>query len=97
MDRESICKEVQPELKHVVIPSRSRIRVTHYGPFRGMKGTIQAVDTIDDDLEEPFCFYLVALEGTTLQEPIWFEYDEIELIDSPLTTPQPRTEFAGIE
>ena len=42
------------------------------------------VDIIVDDLEEPFCFYLVALEGTHIQEPIWFEYDEIALIDTSL-------------
>jgi hypothetical protein len=54
--------------------------VTNYGPFRGLKGTICAVHMIDVDLDEPFCFYLVALEGTYLKEPIWFEYNEVELV-----------------
>jgi len=31
-------------------------------------------------LEEPFCFYLVALEGVQMHEPIWFEYHEVELV-----------------
>ena len=38
---------------------------------------------IDIDLEEPFCFYLVMLEGVQLKEPIWFEYTEVELITPP--------------
>jgi hypothetical protein len=59
----------------------SRIRVTSYGPFRGLKGTIKTVDTIIADFEEPFCFYLVALDGAYIQEPIWFEYHEVEGID----------------
>ena len=59
----------------------SRIRVTSYGPFRGLKGTIKTVDTILADFEEPFCFYLVALDGTSIKEPIWFEYHEVEGID----------------
>jgi len=54
--------------------------VNNYSPYRGLKGTIRAVHTIDDDHTEPFCFYLVALEGTQLKEPIWFEHDEVELI-----------------
>ena len=59
----------------------SRVRVASYGPFRGMRGTIRTVDTITADLEEPFCFYLVALDGAYIKEPIWFEYDEVEEVD----------------
>jgi len=62
----------------------SLVQVTNYGPFRGLNGTIQSVDTISDDSEEPFCFYLVALEGIQFKEPIWFEYDEVELVTTPL-------------
>ena len=61
--------------------------MTSYGPFRGLKGTVQTVTTIADEAEEPFCFYLVALEGTQLQEPVWFEHDEVEAVEvvaSPL-------------
>jgi len=67
-----------------IYPPGSPVQVTSYSPFRGFNGTIQTVDTISDDVEEPFCFYLVALEGTQIKEPIWFEYDEVELITSPL-------------
>jgi len=49
-----------------------------------MRGTICRVDTISDELEEPFCFYLVDLEGAQIREPMWFEYDEVEVVTSPL-------------
>jgi hypothetical protein len=62
----------------------SRIRVTSYSPFRGLRGTIRTVDAISADLEEPFCFYLVALEGTYIQEPIWLEHNEVEIVAAPL-------------
>lgn len=56
-------------------------RVTSYGPFRGLKGTIKTVDTIIADFEDPFCFYLVALDGAYIKEHNWFEYHEVEGID----------------
>jgi hypothetical protein len=62
-------------------PIGSRVRVANYSPFRGLKGTVCAVNMID--LEEPFCFYLIALEGVQMKEPIWFEYTEVELITPP--------------
>jgi hypothetical protein len=62
--------------------------VANYSPFRGLKGTICAVNMIDIDLEEPFCFYLIALEGVQLKEPIWFEYTEVELLTYPSIDPQ---------
>jgi hypothetical protein len=55
--------------------------VANYSPFRGLKGTIHAVNLIDIDQDEPFCFYLIVLEGVQLKEPIWFEYTEVELIN----------------
>ncbi len=58
--------------------------MTNYSPFRGFRGTIRAVHRIAVDLDEPFCFYLVALEGTYTKEPLWFEYHEVELVASPL-------------
>jgi hypothetical protein len=70
-----------------VLPVGSLVDVTSYGPFRGLKGTVQTVNTIADEAEEPFCFYLVALEGTHIQEPIWFEHNEVEVAEvvaSPL-------------
>ena len=64
-------------------PIGSRVRVTNYSPFRGLKGTILTIHMIATALEEPFCFYLIALEGVQLKEPIWFEYTEVELITLP--------------
>lgn len=57
--------------------------MANYSPFRGLKGTICAVNMIDIDQDEPFCFYLITLEGVQLKEPIWFEYTEVELITPP--------------
>ena len=61
-----------------VLPVGSLVDVTSYSPFRGLKGTVQMVNTIADEEEDPFCFYLVDLEGTHIQEPIWFEHNEVE-------------------
>jgi hypothetical protein len=69
-------------------PVGSLVRIANYSPFRGRKGIIRNVDSIFDDGEQPFCFYLVTMEGTQLKEPMWFEYDEIELITSPLVASQ---------
>ena len=64
-----------------VLPVGSLVDVISYSPFRGLKGTVQTVNTIADEAEEPFCFYLVALEGTQIQEPVWFEHDEVEAVE----------------
>ena len=64
-----------------VLPVGSLVDVISYSPFRGLKGTVQTVNTIADEAEEPLCFYLVALEGTQLQEPVWFEHDEVEAVE----------------
>jgi len=71
--------------QNIYLPG-SLVQVTSYSPFRGLKRTIQVVDTIVDDLEEPFCFYQIVLEGAQLKESIWFECDEVGLVTSPLTT-----------
>jgi hypothetical protein len=34
--------------------------------------------------DEPFCFYLVALEGAQIKEPVWFECEEVEPV-APLS------------
>lgn len=73
-------------MTNYVLPVGSRVHVTSYGPFRGLRGTIRTVDTIASDLVEPFCFYLVALEGAHIQEPIWFEHDEVEEVAAPIIT-----------
>jgi len=60
------------------------VRVTSYGPFREQWGTVSAVHTIDADLEEPFCFYLITFDNGQIKEPIWFDYSEVEPITSSL-------------
>jgi len=61
-----------------ILSQGSRVRVTSHGPFRGLRGTIHTVDAITADIGEPFCFYLVALEGAHIKTPVWFVYDEVE-------------------
>ena len=75
-----------------IFPVGSRVRVASYGPFRGLKGTIQRVDTIAPTRpgEERFCFYQIALEGTSVREPIWFECHEVELVALPFGVLQGR-------
>jgi hypothetical protein len=34
------------------------------------------------DLDEPFCFYLIDLEGSYVKEAIWFHYEEVESVSS---------------
>ena len=74
-----------------VFPVGTRVHVINYSPFRGLRGTIRTVNMISDDLEEPFCFYQIALEGAYIKEPIWFEYDEVELITPSSTRLQEAT------
>ena len=56
-----------------------KVHAVSSGPFKGLGGIIQTVDTISSRSDEPFCFYLVDLELAHLQEPIWFEREEVEL------------------
>ena len=63
-----------------VFPIGSRVRVANDSPFRGLKGTILALHMIATPGEPTFCFYLVALDGKHLREPLWFEYHEVELV-----------------
>ena len=70
-------------MQQYIYPPGTLVQVISYSPFRGLRGTITVVDSISDDADEPFCFYLITLEGTHLKEPIWFEYDEVALVASP--------------
>ena len=79
-----------------LMPVGSLVCVTSYSPFRGLRGTVRSVHTIAADLDEHFCFYLIALEGVQIKGPIWFEYDEVELI-APLVSLQANDEFAGLK
>ena len=71
-----------------VFPVGSHVQVVSYGPFRGLRGTIRTVDIIADDSEEPYCFYHIVLDGSQMKQPIWFEYDEIELVAVPSVASQ---------
>ena len=67
-------------MNYAVFPAGSRVRVVSYSPFRGLRGTIRTVDAIPyPDIDEPFCFYHIELEGLHLKEPIWFQHDEVEI------------------
>ena len=67
-----------------IFPIGSLVRITSYSPFRGLKGEVHSVHTLSPGFDESFCFYLIALEGAQMKEPIWFEHDEVELVTSPL-------------
>jgi len=79
------------------LPFGNQVRITSRGPFRGLNGTILRIDTIIDDLEEPFCFYLVALEKATFTEALWFEYHEVEFVGAPPLTPVLSTTNSAAE
>ena len=59
-----------------------QVSVTSYSPFRGLRGTVRTVHTIapDREDEEACCFYQIVLERAFIREPMWFTYDEVELI-----------------
>jgi len=63
-----------------VFPIGSRVRVANDSPFRGLEGTILTINMIAAPGEPTSCFYLVALDRAHLQEPLWFEYQEVELV-----------------
>ena len=65
-----------------VFPVGSRVQVTSYGPFRGLKGTIRTAHCLPPR-EDPWCFYHIVLEGAYIREPIWFSSEEVEPL-SPL-------------
>ncbi len=73
-------------MNNQALPVGGKVRVSSYGPFRGLKGAIRKVDTIPDpEADEAFCFYFVELEGAHIKEPIWFACDEVEGVDCPLS------------
>jgi hypothetical protein len=82
-------KGVQPTMPTNVLSVDSLVDVaTSDGPFRGLRGTIRQVDTIEALPDEPFCFYLVALEGAQIKEPVWFECEEVEPAAALSVAPQ---------
>jgi hypothetical protein len=79
-------ERVRHSMAYCVLSVGSRVRVTSYGPFREQWGTIREVHAIAADLEEPFCYYLVALDSRQKKEPLWFDFSEVELITSSLVS-----------
>ena len=65
----------------------SRVRVVNNSPFRGLKGTILANHMIATPGKPTFCFYKIALDYTQLHEPMWFEYHEVELVETSCEQP----------
>jgi len=59
----------------------NHVQISSYGPFRGLRGTIQTIHCLPP-LEEPLCFYHIALEGTHLKEAIWFSEEEVQPLAS---------------
>ncbi len=55
-------------LEEDVFPIGSRVYVANGSAFRGRKGTILGIHMIATPFEPTFCFYLVALDGTQLQD-----------------------------
>jgi hypothetical protein len=70
-----------------VYPIGSRVRVANDNPLRGLKGTIIAINMIATPGEPTFCFYKIALDITQLHEPMWFEYHEVELVETSCEQP----------
>jgi hypothetical protein len=60
----------------------SRVYVTSYGPFWGLRGTIRSVYLITVAPEQPWSFYLVKLDGTQPGEPVWLSQDEVAAVTS---------------
>lgn len=71
-------------MEKLVLQVGSRVLITSYSPFRGLRGVIQRVDELPptSNLPEPLCFYLVRLEGAYIKNPVWFLHEEIEPITS---------------
>ena len=60
----------------------SLVYVTCYGPCWGLRGIIRTVDMIDlVDTPEPLYFYLVALQGGVVKDPIWFVHDDVAEVE----------------
>jgi hypothetical protein len=68
-------------MRYQLFQSGQRVCITNYGPFRGLVGTVQLVDTIASEAE-PWCFYLIELEGAQTTEPLWFEREEVESVSA---------------
>jgi len=60
----------------------SLVYVTCYGPCWGLRGIIRTIDMIVlSDTPEPLYFYLVALQGGEIKEPVWFVHDDVAEVE----------------
>jgi hypothetical protein len=69
-------------LERDVFPIGSRVRVADDSSLNGLQGTIIAINMIATPGKPTLCFYKVALDGMQLQEPLLFEYREVELVET---------------
>ena len=74
-------------LDEEVYPIGSRVRVANDSLLKGLKGTIIAINMIATPGKPTLCFYKVALEGMKQQEPLRFEYHEVELVETSCEQP----------
>ncbi len=84
-------------MKNDILQTGNRVRVTSYGPFRGLQGIIQWVDVISDDPGYPFCFYLIDLEGSSTRMPVWFAWHEVECTGFPASAYRQQRQVASME
>jgi hypothetical protein len=66
------------------LPIYASVCITNYGPFRGLRGTIRAIEALTEDRDSFFCYYLVELEEGPIHLPVWFSSDEVEAIGPEL-------------
>ena len=69
------------------MPVGSRVYVTHESPFKGCKGTILAIHMMATPGKATSCFYLIALDGAHLLEPLWFACQQVTLEGTPCENP----------
>jgi len=77
----------QQNLERDIFPLGSRVRVANDSLLKGLKGTIIAINMIATPGKPTLCFYKVALEGMKQQEPLRFEYHEVELVETSCEQP----------
>jgi hypothetical protein len=78
----SASKGAKPSMEIKVLSVGSLVYVTCYGSCWGLRGIIHAVDVIAlADGQEALRFYLVALEGGQMKDPLWFVHDDVAEIE----------------
>ena len=70
-----------------LFPIGSWVCVVNESPLKGRKGTILAIRMTATPGEPTSCFYLVALDGANLREPLWFDSQEVALVETTCEKP----------